>query len=375
METYFQINTLPRQALDPNQFPLFTPALAADMGVETRKFLDNALWNGDLTDLLLSRTAFVNTVLAANIYGITVPAGATTTNFVQTTLPARPAVGVADERGVPHRPRRLDGQSLVVPRGLLVDTVLLCMPSRRRPTDAASRRPGADRAGAGRGARGAAGLQQLPRPVRSVRPRARELRRHRALPDDRRPRPADRRARDAARGDGGGAVANGVELAQKLAANPAFTNCMARVLLQYAMVDPDHHASRCRCRRSRRAARRPTSFSGTRAPAASTFTDLVRATAASPAFVLRRAGAMTSYRFRRRAFLTALSGGVGLKIMLRTLEGSAQGMRSPAAAAGHALAGRDRGGARATRCGSRRRAAWAARPRSSRSPTPASGPT
>src|SRR4051812_49723167 len=38
---------------------------------------------------------------------------------------------------------------------------------------------------------------------------------------------------------------------------------------------------------------------------------------------------MTSYRFRRRAFLTALSGGIGLKVMLRTLEGAAQGMRSP----------------------------------------------
>ena len=38
---------------------------------------------------------------------------------------------------------------------------------------------------------------------------------------------------------------------------------------------------------------------------------------------------MTSYRFRRRAFLTAVSGGVGLKIMLRNLESSAQGMRSP----------------------------------------------
>jgi hypothetical protein len=38
---------------------------------------------------------------------------------------------------------------------------------------------------------------------------------------------------------------------------------------------------------------------------------------------------MMSYRFRRRAFLTALSGGIGLKIMLRNLESSAQGMRSP----------------------------------------------
>jgi len=39
---------------------------------------------------------------------------------------------------------------------------------------------------------------------------------------------------------------------------------------------------------------------------------------------------MTSYRFRRRAFLTTVSGGVGLKIMLRNLEGSARGLRSPA---------------------------------------------
>ena len=39
---------------------------------------------------------------------------------------------------------------------------------------------------------------------------------------------------------------------------------------------------------------------------------------------------MTSYRFRRRAFITAMSGGIGLKIMLRNLEGSAAGMRSPA---------------------------------------------
>ena len=39
---------------------------------------------------------------------------------------------------------------------------------------------------------------------------------------------------------------------------------------------------------------------------------------------------MISYRFRRRAFLAAMSGGVGLKIMLRNLESSAAGARSPA---------------------------------------------
>jgi hypothetical protein len=38
---------------------------------------------------------------------------------------------------------------------------------------------------------------------------------------------------------------------------------------------------------------------------------------------------VTPYRFRRRAFVAAMSGGVGLKVMLRNLEGSAQGTRSP----------------------------------------------
>ena len=39
---------------------------------------------------------------------------------------------------------------------------------------------------------------------------------------------------------------------------------------------------------------------------------------------------MISYRFKRRAFLTAMSGGVGLKILLRNLEASAQTAKSPA---------------------------------------------
>ena len=39
---------------------------------------------------------------------------------------------------------------------------------------------------------------------------------------------------------------------------------------------------------------------------------------------------MVSYRFKRRAFLTALSGGAGLKILLRNMEAAAQTTRSPA---------------------------------------------
>ena len=38
---------------------------------------------------------------------------------------------------------------------------------------------------------------------------------------------------------------------------------------------------------------------------------------------------MISYRFKRRAFLTAMGGGLGLKIMLRNMEASAQTSKSP----------------------------------------------
>src|SRR5215471_17510967 len=39
---------------------------------------------------------------------------------------------------------------------------------------------------------------------------------------------------------------------------------------------------------------------------------------------------MISYRFKRRAFLAGLSGGVGLKILLRNMEAAAQTAKSPA---------------------------------------------
>ena len=84
---------------------------------------------------------------------------------------------------------------------------------------------------------------------------------------------------------------------------------------------------------------------------------------------------MISYRFKRRAFMTAMSGGVGLKIMLRNMEAAAQTTKSPArllvshwpvgivAGASDALFDAD--------VGQHRRVAWAC----SRSPTPASAPT
>jgi hypothetical protein len=83
-------------------------------------------------------------------------------------------------------------------------------------------------------------------------------------------------------------VNDAVEMANVLAASPAFTNCMARSMLQYALVD--HSASvevpslpqQAGCATAD-VVQRYQSGGG------KTFIDLVRATAAAPAFALRRA--------------------------------------------------------------------------------------
>ena len=279
--TYLRLNTLPELSIDP--------ALAADLGTESRLFLDDALWSGNLTDLLLSRRAFLNTNLATMIYMVAAPPGATPTTFVQTTLPADKRAGVLTNAALLTSRPRVQADNLVVPRGLLVSTVLLCMPH-----------PGPDMPGSAGFDRQTTARQQVE--MRAAQPACSachaqfdpyglaldnydDFGRYRTIDDG--GRPIDARTTLPA-AVGGGAVANGVELAEKLAASPAFTNCMANVLLRYALVDPATSvevplASQQAGCATADVVQRYQSGSG------QTFTDLVRATATAPAFGLRRA--------------------------------------------------------------------------------------
>jgi hypothetical protein len=259
METYFQLNKLPTVTIDTAKFPLFSPALVADMSFEARMFLDNALWNGNLTDLLTSRTAFLNTgSLARDIYMVLEPPLATATNFVQTTLPADERSGMLTNAALLTSRGTTDGRGLVGPRGLFVAAALLCMSS--APAD--------DVDGYGR----ALGNYDTLGRYRTVDELGVPIDAHVTLPA----------------ALGGDAIANGVELAQKLAAKPAFTNCMANALLRYAMVDPTAAVEvplppqQVGCATADVVQRY-------QAGNGKTFTDLVRATVAAPAFTLRRA--------------------------------------------------------------------------------------
>jgi hypothetical protein len=293
MEVYFWLNQLPAElaVIDAAKFPLVNKQLLADMGTEARKFLDNVLWNGSLTDLLLSRTAFLNNNLATNIYSVPVPPGATQTTFVQTTLPADKRAGLLTNAGVLTTRARAEGPS-VVARGQLVSRLLLCM-TIPVPTDSS-------------------GAMQPPPPGQTAQEQAASramvplcnachaqidpfglalenydgLGRYRTVDDM--GRPIDAHATLPAFA-GGGTVANAVELAQALAARPEFTNCMATAMLQYAMVtynaspiEVPNPPAQAGCAVAD-VVQRYQSRGG------KTFTDLVRATTAAPGFVLRRA--------------------------------------------------------------------------------------
>src|SRR5581483_12321200 len=128
MFTFYKLNLLYNVAntVDGGLFPDFNAQLLTDMHTESQKFLDNALWNGNLVDLLTSRTTFLNSNLASVLYKVPPPAGASATNFVQTTLPADQRSGMLTNAGfITSRARSNRGS--VVARGLVIQETMLCM--------------------------------------------------------------------------------------------------------------------------------------------------------------------------------------------------------------------------------------------------------
>jgi len=295
VETYLGINRLPLSPVDPNAFPIFTPSLLADMGTEAHKFLDGALWNGRLTDLVLSRTTFLNTSLAESIYAVPAPTGATTTTFAQTTLPADQRAGILTNAAFLTSRGRSDGKYLVVPRGKFIASMLLCVPPLPPPDGIA------DEVAAAKAVFETQSSQQQVA-FRAMLPLCSgchaqfdayglllehydTLGRWRTTDDLGQPPDSHATLPDIL---GGGVAQNAIDLAATLAASPVFTNCLAKVVLQYALVDfssvvevqlPPQQAG---CAAAD-VVQRYQSGGG------NTFTDLVRATAAAPAFVLRRA--------------------------------------------------------------------------------------
>ena len=292
IEIYLGLNRLPTTPLGDR--PGLTDPLLADMRVESRLFLDEALWRGDITDLVASRVAFLNTRLATAIYDVPIPAGATDGAFARTTLPADRRAGLLTNAGflttigTPRQPR-------VGVRGAQAAAALLCLASppltapgpvsneeavqiatldttTAQQQVAARRRPECLGCHETMDALGVAldAYDDIGR-YRTVDDRGQAVDTHTPLPAVL----------------GGGTAAGAVETAEAIAKSPAFVACMARTVLQQAMTDasaavdvplPPQQAG---CAVADLAAR----FNS---GGEKTFGALVRAAAASPAFAVRR---------------------------------------------------------------------------------------
>src|SRR5262245_26158629 len=123
----WRLGNLFASSKDPSLFPEYGPGLQSSMFEETRRFLDRTLWgSGNLSEVLTSRTSFVNAALAS-LYGVPFSAG-NPSEFVEVALPASERAGLLTQASLLSALSRADNTS-VVARGLFVRASLLCLPA------------------------------------------------------------------------------------------------------------------------------------------------------------------------------------------------------------------------------------------------------
>lgn len=136
---YFTLAGLDTVVIDPTVAPEFNVGVGNAMYTEAEQFLKNTLWSGPVTNLLLSRQAFINQDLA-NLYGVAQfpPTGATLDQygFAWTELPDTRS-GLLTELGFLTSRARPDVGS-VVARGLEVIEKFLCIDRPAVPADLSS---------------------------------------------------------------------------------------------------------------------------------------------------------------------------------------------------------------------------------------------
>jgi hypothetical protein len=244
MFVFFKLNLLDNVVIDPLKVPttVFNNGVLDAMFTEGQKFLDNVLWHGNVDDIATSPSTYVNSDLATNIYQIPVPAGATQSNFVKVDLPATQRSGMLTLAPFITSRARTDLGS-VVSRGLVVDETMMCqlIPP---PPDNLSAQINAAKMNLG---------SQTPKQQAAVRddptvvcsgchanfdPYGLVLENYDVV--------ARYRTVDPAYGAvdatsflpprlGGGPVANAVDMAHQLAASGAFSSCMTKSVMQYAL--------------------------------------------------------------------------------------------------------------------------------------------
>ncbi len=267
--TYFGIGNLDQVIIDPVKAPSFTVGLKNAMYRETQDFLRATLFGGPLDELLTSRKTVVNPDLAV-LYGVEFPVGqvASADNFVAVELPATRA-GLLTQAGFLTARARPDKDS-VVGRGLLVAATMLCASNPAEPPDALKDQISAATTQLADKTEREKSEYRLSQPscgvchrnfdayglvlenfdligaYRSVDELGRPIDASAALPAD----------------VGGSSVEDAPAMARALTASGAFTTCMTRNLMKYAMAEGNVNRDDCAVRDvSQKVLQQPSTFS------------------------------------------------------------------------------------------------------------------
>jgi hypothetical protein len=238
---YFAIPNIEAVVIDTNVFTTWNDGLRNSMEHETDLFLQDTLWNGKVTDLLTSKTSFINPTLAS-FYGSGMPATADADGFGKVMLPDTRA-GILTQGGfLVARARPMAGS--VVGRGLLVNAAFLCANNPAFPTQLADTINMVSMMLADQTERAKSDYRRMTAPCMSCHPNfdpyglALEnydgIGRYRMVDDKNRPIDASIALPPLA---GGQTVNGGVELGQALASGGAFANCVAKNLVNFALAE------------------------------------------------------------------------------------------------------------------------------------------
>lgn len=238
---YFAIPSIENAVIDTNVFTTWNEGLRNSMERETDLFLQDTLWSGKVTDLLTSKTSFINATLAP-FYGSSLPTTVDADGFGKVALPANRA-GILTQGGfLVARARPMAGS--VVGRGLLVNASFLCATNPAFPSNLASQIDMVKAMLANETERAKSDYRRMTAPCSGCHPNfdpyglALEnydgIGRYRTVDELNRAIDASVTLPALA---GGGTVNGAVELGAALASGGAFANCVTKNLFNFALAE------------------------------------------------------------------------------------------------------------------------------------------
>jgi hypothetical protein len=240
---YFAIPNIEAIVIDTAVFTGWNDGLRNSMEHETDLFLQDTLWNGKVTDLLTSKTSYLNATLAP-FYGATAPPASAqdADGFGKVTLPANRA-GILTQGGfLVARARPMAGS--VVGRGLLVNAAFLCATNPAFPSNLATTIDAVKTQLMNETERAKSDYRRMTAPCSGCHPNFDPyglvlenydgIGQYRTMDEQGRPIDTSVTLPPLA---GGVAVNNAIEMGAALANGGAFANCVAKNLLNFALAE------------------------------------------------------------------------------------------------------------------------------------------